>query len=171
MGVAKILACRRSVIMPLLRCAGLLDYFEDSLIFGSETFDHGGALASLGGNAHKGHVLSRLVAPAVLPTGYMESEELLLSELAPPLVNSLVAAPLELPQHGRVVPSSDGTSSILFVDDMPDNCMDVHAACASCATLLVPEYTAIRSADVAAIRAWAQPDVPAAAQTGFEVFD
>jgi hypothetical protein len=158
----------RAVIEPLLRQAGLLGFFEQHLLFGGSTFEQGGPLASLGWSANKGHVITRLIAPAVLPSD-AGSDERLLAELAPP---SLVSAAFSVPEVGRVAPSNDGTSSILFVDDMAENIMDVRAACASCATLLVPEYTAMRPADVAAIRAWAQPPAaPPAAGAEFAVFD
>ena len=159
----------RLVFEPLLRSAGLLSFFEQSLLFGEEIFDEGGPLSDLITNSSgpfqpgwtdKGAVISRLVLPhIILPVAQiLPAGSAIITEHESPRsqrhARRALTAPF-LPCRGVVDASADGSSSILFVDDLTDNVVDVHNACACCATLLVPSEGGMRPAQLAAIRGWA----------------
>lgn len=155
----------RMVFEPLLRSAGLLPFFEPTLLFGSEVFDEDGPLAACGWG-DKGIIIDRLILPKVLPTAAGTPESALLAELAPPSL-ATVRAPF-LPCRGTVDASADSTSTVLFVDDLADNVIDVHVACPCCATLLAPSRGGLQPAQLVAIRVWAAAARPSA---DFDVFD
>lgn len=136
-----------SVIRPLLQELSLIELFSPDHILGAEMCD----LARAQGHEwDKGDVIRELIVPSMLPSA--ESTGVLLAELAP----TPMQEPVFVPSLGTIDASTDGSNTLLFVDDMPANCVDVHRACPGCATLLVPsEPGGLRAAQFSAIRAWA----------------